>query len=191
MISPCPRAVSVVGLSCMLWHVGLSELGFLGLGGFLGFCCCLNWDSWDFVGGLVLGWGVFVCPLSCGCLLMGILPLRLFRGAGSPSPCGSARRSGHGTECTALVLELRSLYFDLGSFPLHRLFLFGKRTTPERGQMLRRAACQTASNLFQTRHASPDRVPGRRRGAWGHRSEYAAFLRFTLAGSSRAVASLL
>ncbi len=68
---------------------------------------CLNWDSWDsvvwvlselgFLGFcrgilgisvLVLGWGVFVCPLSCGCLWMGILPLRLFKGAGLASSFG-------------------------------------------------------------------------------------------------------
>ena len=96
-----------------------------------------------------------------------------------------------GPEFTGPGPELRSLYFDLGSFPLHRLLLYSERTTPERGQMLRRAACQTASFHIQTRPMSPGHGLGRRRGAWGHRSEYAAFLRFTLAGSSRAVASPL
>ncbi len=57
--------------------------------------------------------------------------------------------------------------------------------------MLRRAVRETASFHIQTRPMSPDHGLGRRRGALVHRSEYAAFLRFTLAGSSRAVASLL
>ena len=60
------------GLLGVLWdywgcYASLSELGFLGLGGFLGFCCCV-------VGGLVLSWGVgwgvrlappfLLCPLT-------------------------------------------------------------------------------------------------------------------------------
>ena len=35
--------------------------------------------------------GVFLCPLPCGFLLMGILPLRLFRGAGLSLPFGLRR----------------------------------------------------------------------------------------------------
>ena len=68
---------------------------------------------------------------------------------------------------------------------------FGRRATPERGQMLRRAVCETASNVYQPRPASPDRGHGVRRDDWGRRSEFAVLLRFALAGSSRAVASLL
>ena len=43
----------------------------------------------------------------------------------------------------------------------------GGRATPEMGQMLRRAVCQTASNVYQPRPASPDRGHGVRRDDWG------------------------
>ncbi len=88
------------------------------------------------------------------------------------------RRRVLGPVGTGPRLERRSLYKDLGSFPLHRLFV-SKRTTPERGQMLRRAVCQTASNVYQPRPASPDRGHGVRRGARVRRSEFAVLLRFT------------
>ena len=87
-------------------------------------------------------------------------------------------------------LERRSLYKDLCSFPLHRRF-GSKRATPERGQMLRRAVCQTASNVFQPRPASPDRGHGVRRDDWGRRSEFASSFDSPVTSSSRAVASLL
>ena len=100
-------------------------------------------------------------------------------------------RSGLGARRNRPSPELGSLYMGLCSFPLHRLCLERSRTTPERGQMLRRTGVRPASFQYQSRHASPDRVLGRRPGAWGHPSEFAAFLRFALTGSSRAVASLL
>ena len=57
--------------------------------------------------------------------------------------------------------------------------------------MLRRAVCQTASNVFQPRPASPDRGHGVRRGAWVRRSEFASSFDSPVTSSSRAVASLL
>ena len=70
--------------------------------------------------------GVFVCPLGVA------VCCRAFRGEGPAArvfgPVGTGPR-----------LERRSLYKGLGSFPLHRRSLDWKRTTPERGQMLRRA----------------------------------------------------
>ncbi len=57
--------------------------------------------------------------------------------------------------------------------------------------MLRRAVCQTASNVYQPRPASPDRGHGVRRGAWVRRSEFASSFDSPVTSSSRAVASLL
>ncbi len=57
--------------------------------------------------------------------------------------------------------------------------------------MLRRAVCQTASNVYQPRPASPDRGHGVRRGAWVRRSEFASSFDSPVTSSSRSVASLL
>ena len=164
---------------------------------------CLNWDFWE--------WEDFwdfarlrVCARArlfffrfWACLFGHLWvagfsappPAPFFWGAGLSSPFGVTWRLGRGAvDCPCP--ELGGRYRLPGSFPLLRLFGL-KRSTPERGQMLRRAVCETASNRCQSRHASPDRVLGRRLDDWGRRSEYAAFLRFALAGSSRAVASLL
>ncbi len=105
---------------------------------------------------------VFLCPPRRGCL--------------PPDLPGKVRqRRVLGPVGTGPRLERRSLYKDLRSFPLHRRF-GSKRATPERGQMLRRAVCETASNVFQPRPASPDRGHGVRRDDWGRRSEFASSL---------------
>ncbi len=57
--------------------------------------------------------------------------------------------------------------------------------------MLRRAVCETASNVYQPRPASPDRGHGVRRDDWGRRSEFASSFDSPVTSSSRAVASLL
>ena len=101
-------------------------------------------------------------------------------------------------------LERRSQRWDLGSFPLHRLFA-SKRAPPERGQMLRRAGVRPLASVFQTRPASPDRGHGirlsipralaslvrapfdsRKGQHMGSLSEYAVFLGSAF-GASRAL----
>ncbi len=59
-------------------------------------------------------------------------------------------------------LEPRSQRRDLGSFPLHRLFGLPRRSTPERGQMLRRACCKPLASVFQhgTRRQTAGMVGG-------------------------------
>ncbi len=111
--------------------------------------------------------------------------------AAGPSRGKVRQRRVLGPVGTGPRLERRSLYKDLRSFPLHRLRVLGGRATPERGQMLRRAVCETASNVYQPRPASPDRGHGVRRDDWGRRSEFASSFDSPVTSSSRAVASLL
>ena len=110
--------------------------------------------------------------------------------AAGPSRRKARRRRVLGPVGTGPRLERRPQRRGRCSFPLHRLF-GSKRTTLERGQMLRRAVCETASNVYQPRPASPDRGHGVRRDDWGRRSEFASSFDSPVTSSSRAVASLL
>ncbi len=154
----------------------MSELGLVG------FC-------WGFLG-LSVGWGlseplITLIPVQARNMFLIWAVMMIVWGrvcvstatwlvAAGPSRGKVRRRRVLGPVGTGPRLERRSLYKDLGSFPLHRLRVLGGRATPERGQMLRRAVCETASNVYQPRPASPDRGHGVRRDDWGRRSEFAS-----------------
>ncbi len=108
-------------------------------------------------------WGVSVCPPRRGCLPPG-LP-----GEGPAAQGPRARRNWPSPRALVPVQGPRLL-------PSPSPPPFGGRATPEKGQMLRRAVCETASNVYQPRPASPDRGHGVRRGAWVRRSEFASSL---------------
>ncbi len=99
--------------------------------------------------------------------------------AAGPSRGKVRRRRVLGPVGTGPRLEPRSLYKNLGSFPLHRRF-GSKRATPERGQMLRRTGVKPLAT-FTSR--------GPRRQTAG--MEFGAALRYAVRSSPSSLDQLL
>ena len=121
--------------------------------------------------------GVVVCPPRRGCLLPS-LP--------EEGPAAQGSRARRNWPSPRALVPVQGPWLLPSPSPLR--FEVGD---PGEGSDAAQSGCQTASVLVQPRPASPNRGHGGRRDDWGRRSEFAALLRFALAGSSRAVASLL
>ena len=108
----------------------LSELGFLGFcRGILGISVLVVWG---------IGFGVCLYAHSHVAFVDGYPPPAPFQGRRVAFALRLSQEVGSWGRMYCPGPELRSQRRDLGSFPLHRLFRFRLRTTPERGQMLRR-----------------------------------------------------